>query len=426
MTTWHTPTTAREMTELWPDVDTLDDATLAVLLDAAKEQVIAYAPLTADAAPDPEPEPEPEPEPAGDFTWQGRDWMLRTDAGAPHYNGQWASETGVEVDEDGHLRLSLQRINDVVHAAEVFTVQQGFGYGRYRWTVGTPAAGLYSNIILGLFTYDPAVSPTNNEIDIELGGWSWGAPAWDHTYFRPGIDPEPDKQPVGMIQFPGTADPVTVHEFEWMPGRIVWRSWLNGDPTTTPDRESVAIHGQPYTYENTNGTFTGTHAIPVPANERIHMNVWVYSENPGSPADDTPATEFVIEGFEYTPLATVLAERSVRKVVTFTSTVTGVTGTVTAEKDADGYVDLYGSFANATGASIPTTTVLGAIPEGFRPAGGLRPRVSVWDNGSATAEVSISDGARPTGPGEIITRTAWAASQSLYFTGIRYKAASHG
>lgn len=53
MATWHTPTTARDLAELWPDVDALSDETLTVLLDVAQAQVIAYAPaLPADVAPD--------------------------------------------------------------------------------------------------------------------------------------------------------------------------------------------------------------------------------------------------------------------------------------------------------------------------------------------------------------------------------------
>lgn len=44
MTTWHTPDTARALRDLWPDVEQLEDETLALLLDVAKDQVIAYAP----------------------------------------------------------------------------------------------------------------------------------------------------------------------------------------------------------------------------------------------------------------------------------------------------------------------------------------------------------------------------------------------
>lgn len=50
MTTWHTPETARALRELWPDVDAIEDETLDVLLDAAQDQVIAYAPALAPAA----------------------------------------------------------------------------------------------------------------------------------------------------------------------------------------------------------------------------------------------------------------------------------------------------------------------------------------------------------------------------------------
>ncbi len=50
MTTWHTPETVSELAGLWPDVDTIDEAVLDVLLDAAKEQVIAYAPALPEDA----------------------------------------------------------------------------------------------------------------------------------------------------------------------------------------------------------------------------------------------------------------------------------------------------------------------------------------------------------------------------------------
>lgn len=44
MASWLTPATARDLRELWPDVEQLEDSTLELLLDAARDQVIAYAP----------------------------------------------------------------------------------------------------------------------------------------------------------------------------------------------------------------------------------------------------------------------------------------------------------------------------------------------------------------------------------------------
>ena len=47
----------------------------------------------------------------------------------------------------------------------------------YRWVVNNDLSTLAANEVLGMFTYDDAAAPSQNEIDIEPS--HWGNLAWD-------------------------------------------------------------------------------------------------------------------------------------------------------------------------------------------------------------------------------------------------------
>lgn len=63
MTTWHDAGSARALADLWPDVHSIDPTVLEVLLQAAREQVIAYAPTLPPYEPEGE-DPAPQQIPA--------------------------------------------------------------------------------------------------------------------------------------------------------------------------------------------------------------------------------------------------------------------------------------------------------------------------------------------------------------------------
>jgi len=108
MTTWHTPETARALSELWPDIEQLEDPTLQVLLDGARDQVIAYAPaLPAATAYNPV--------------------TVTLPPLTPYVEYQDAEDETVTLPVDGSVSgtMTLTRTGDVVSAEFAVTVEVG-------------------------------------------------------------------------------------------------------------------------------------------------------------------------------------------------------------------------------------------------------------------------------------------------------------
>jgi len=314
----------------------------------------------------------------GDLYWSGYGWTFRTGGGGPQYNGQWASTTGAWVDGSGYLHLKIQRINNVVHAAEIVSVRGGegvaqkWGYGTYRFTVGSPLSGLHPNVVLGLFTYDgsPDAAISQNEIDIEVSGWSWPAVYWGSTYYLPAAGGTAAAVPVH--QYDATNSALVVSEFTWEPNTLTWRTWLDGDTTHAPDRTSTVTHGQAYSYTHSyNGlVYSGTHVVPTPADEQVLLNLWAYNENAAYPAGNTPETEIIVRQFQFTPYSAPAATADIPATATVTPAATRTT-TAAAQVTANAAVT---SAATRTAVAASTITATAAVTaEAIRTAGPPRP-----------------------------------------------------
>ncbi|WP_404311286.1 glycoside hydrolase family 16 protein [Agrococcus terreus] len=361
----------------------------------------------------------------GDLRWCRLGWEYRTNAGAPHFNGLWASETGAWVDDQDRLHLKLQSIGGQMHAAELLSTRVGWGYGKYRWVVETPMEDKHTSVVLGMFTYDGTLPPSQNEIDIEASGWSYGPQSWSHTYWRPGVGAEPANRSVGMDFYTADQPATTTHEFEWTPGKIVWRSWHGEDTTKAPDRVSVAVHGEAYSKTLFNGvSYSGIHNVPVPADERVLMNLWVVDDNPATDPETVPETEVVIKSFGFTPLSELsYVDTAATTTVQVPCTYGGSTAYITAEKDANGFVRLYGELSHPSATPAQSNAVIATLPVGYRPVSAVRTEVGVWDNGSQSMTVSLTAGYAPTNPGAVSLRTGpWPQYTVLSFTGITFKA----
>lgn len=203
--------------------------------------------------------------------WMGHSWWPRSVGGAPGPSGLW-SPANATVDADGrvHLRITRDRKGRLVQG-ELDTINQGWGYGTYRWEVASDLTAMHPEVVLGLFTYgaDPAYG--HREIDIEASGWGTTPITWDYTTWANGHNPVA-RTPV----VPGHS----THQFEWAPDHITWTSWdAAGDLLATR-------------------TVTGAD-VPVPLDESIGMNLWVCGCT--SAWKQTPATEVVIDSFTFTP-----------------------------------------------------------------------------------------------------------------------------
>jgi beta-glucanase (GH16 family) len=211
---------------------------------------------------------------ASGLKWAGHNWRVRTWAGAPAVNGAW-SDRNVRVDGKGNLHLRVGRsATGALTSAEIESVRAGWGYGTYRFVVGSRVDTLPRNVVVGLFTYDSRPEAGNREIDVEASAWgSDGPTVWDHTHFR---ERNGVKTAVAAGQAKATSTTRSTHEVTWQPGRITWRSW-GADGTLL--RAS-----------------TSTRDVPRPGQEKVLLNLWVFG---GAGWRSTLSTEVVIEDFSF-------------------------------------------------------------------------------------------------------------------------------
>jgi endo-1,3-1,4-beta-glycanase ExoK len=210
----------------------------------------------------------------GVITWKGYEWKVRTWGGGPGPAGQW-SASNVSVDSAGRLHLTVTRTKNELVQAELDSVQQGWGYGTYSWKVDSDLTTFHPDHVLGLFTYgvDPAYG--HREIDIEASGWGGTPVSWDYTVWGSGQN----------SKVPGPVSPgASAHQFTWEPGKVTWTSW-------------DAIGAVLYTHSTTVG-------VPVPGDEMVMMNLWVF----GGPGwNDAPAMAVILSDFTFRKAATSAA-----------------------------------------------------------------------------------------------------------------------
>jgi len=211
---------------------------------------------------------------SSEIAWSGRRWRRRTWEGAPTASGLW-DEDNVAVDKQGHLHLHVRRQPDgSLTCAEIESIDRGFGFGTFRFSVNTPATHMAPHVVLGLFTYDRDGGPAHREIDIEASGWGRSPVAWDHTHH---VSEAGRKVAIGLSRTPAPTEP-TIHELTWAPGRLRWRS--------TESRGGLLRESE---------TTTG---VPTPGAEQVLVNLWV-CDAPGW--RDTPTTEVVVSNFSFEP-----------------------------------------------------------------------------------------------------------------------------
>lgn len=249
--------------------------------DAPEETQPEGAPAEPEDAPKPGPEaiacaplweegdtPEVHQTQGGDVTFAGYHWHVRDYDGGPTSVGTWAAEqVGLEGE---NLRLRLSQFEDGLwRSAEVYSVQEGFGYGTYRWRIESNLTGLDPSVVLGLFTYERD-APGNREIDIEVTQW---ADASRHNAHVTRHQADGFEARSWQLETPDA----TEHAFRWQEGEITWCS-----------RDASGAH-----------LFaTQLDTDLTPGDERVHMNLWIYGEQ----APEQPA-EVVISDFEFSPSA---------------------------------------------------------------------------------------------------------------------------
>lgn len=212
------------------------------------------------------------PASGGSIRFSGYDWRVKTSSGekvgpGPNYFGDQSVELAPEglkikvVEQDGH------------YVCGEIVSQRSFGYGTYRFTLGSNIDNLASNLVLGLFTWSDDPEYDHRELDVEIS--RWGDPDNDNAQFVV----QPYNSPDHIIRFsipPGLAG--SVYEFKWAPGRVDFRA-------EGPGGRAIK-------------TETFTHRIPAEGGENARVNLWLVSGR----APAAGVKEVIITKFDFSPL----------------------------------------------------------------------------------------------------------------------------
>lgn len=216
------------------------------------------------------------------ISWSGQDWYVKTSNSpiasgivGPGSNYFSDSTDNVWVDGESRLRLKILYANNRWNCAEISSATR-LGYGTYRFRVDSQLNNIDQYATLGLFTWSD-FSPVagNREIDLEFSTWGLSILPNNAQYVI---------QPFGvsgnMQRYVMPSITPTTHTFVWQPGSVSFESRVTGT--------GALINSW---------TYTGA-GVPVSADERVHLNLWL--NNTSGPSNGQPV-EVAIHSFEFTP-----------------------------------------------------------------------------------------------------------------------------
>jgi hypothetical protein len=222
------------------------------------------------------------------LSFSGYDWWVKTSAGqvgpGPNYFSD--STNNVWVDVLGQLHLRITNRSNQWQCAELVSART-FGYGSYRFELGSTVDNLNPNAVLGLFTWSDDPAYTDREIDIECSRWG---NASDPTSAQYVVQPYDTTGHLIRIVLPSNQTNST-HLFMWETNRVTYQS-LRGAYSPTPAPANVI----------SNWTYTLT--VPHTGDENIRLNLWL---NSGTPPTDNHEVEVTIRSFQLVPLGTAAA-----------------------------------------------------------------------------------------------------------------------
>ena len=210
----------------------------------------------------------------------GEQWIIDTD-GSPGSNQYSDSIENIWLDELGQLHFKMTRDKDTKRwkCVEIYSEQEGnWGYGKYEFEIEVVSDGkIDENVVIGLFTYDDEASEEyNREIDFEYS--KWGIPIISNSQFV--IQNGPDSIERFNIPLENYKAKIS---FDWQKEEIIFYYQCG-------DKENEIILPK-------NGEICKP---PIPGNERVYMNLWLYHGKPYN-EDKMEKVELVIKDFKFTP-----------------------------------------------------------------------------------------------------------------------------
>ena len=219
------------------------------------------------------------------MSFAGYDWWVKSPAGLAGPGPNYFSDNtnNVFTDANGWLHLRITHRTNAWQCAEIVSART-FGFGNYRFEVGSVVDNLNQNVTLGLFTWSDDPAFTDREIDVEGGRWSNPADTNNAQFVVQPFDGA--NHLVRYRVAPGLAD--TTHLFIWETNRIRWQAQTNAYSAAGTNVFSAY-------------TFANVADIPLSGDENVRLNLWLVN---GIPPSDNNEEEVVIKSFNFVPLGT--------------------------------------------------------------------------------------------------------------------------
>jgi hypothetical protein len=217
--------------------------------------------------------------------FSGYDWWVKASSGTnqlgpgPNYFSD--STNNVWTDAQGWLHLRITNRSNQWQCAEIVSART-FGYGSYRFELGSRVDDLDTNIVLGLFTWSDDPVYADREMDVEC---SRGFAA-DTNNAQFTVQPYNLSAHYSRYQVPaGLAD--TTHLFTWQSNSVSFQC-QSGSYSPNPNPTNVLGRW----------VFANASAVPRTGDENVRINLWLLF---GHPPMDGQEVELVIKSFQFVP-----------------------------------------------------------------------------------------------------------------------------
>lgn len=218
--------------------------------------------------------------------FSGYDWWVKASSGTnqlgpgPNYFSDRTNN--VWTDAQGWLHLRITNRSNQWQCAEIVSART-FGYGSYRFELGSRVDDLDTNIVLGMFTWSDDPAYANREMDVECSrGFAADS---NNTQFT--VQPYYLSGHYSRYQVPaGLAD--STHLFTWQSNSVSFQS-QSGSYSPNPAPTNVL----------SNWVFANASAVPQTGDENARINLWLIF---GRPPSDGQEVELVIKSFQFVPL----------------------------------------------------------------------------------------------------------------------------
>jgi len=219
--------------------------------------------------------------------WSGYTWNVRSVAGNPGSNN-WASGTSnVWIDSEGNLHLKILKIGDKWSCSEISSVES-FGYGEYTLQMRSRIDQLEKNIVFGFFIYKEngvAVTPQENEIDIEFSRWNNNSNPNSQYCFQY-REANANLNLITPYKFETKLyGNYSTHKFTWTKGTIQFQSY-HGNSANLPADNYLITPAK---------IFSDTR-VPIEKDEKVLLNLYLYQ---GIILTNQKESEVIVKSFTF-------------------------------------------------------------------------------------------------------------------------------